>query len=292
MAAHTQKELLLALELITSPAVSHPVLGLRAEAVRLQAKAKPWVMGEGVQGVGIAEKITDGEKLGVLAIKVYVAKKLPKSKVEDPVPKELRVPGVEEKIATDVQEIGVVKKEPNTIRVRPAVPGFGLGHVNITVGTFGCLVRKASDPDTLYILSNSHVLADEGTGSLGDPVLQPGPYDGGTAPADLIAELSQWIPFSFTDDDFPNTVERRDRQGQEQGLGHLGDPADRRPGGRQYSDPPRYAGPEDRSDHRLYPGDHPGYQLPDGTRLQATGWRDRSSRLEGPGALHAIHRRR
>jgi hypothetical protein len=207
MPSHTQKELLIALELITSPEVPHMVRGLEAEAVKMQAKAKPWAMGKGIQGIGIAEKITDGVKLGVLAIKVYVEKKLPKSKLQDLVPKEMRVPGIEEKVVTDIQEIGVVKKEPNTIRVRPAIPGFGLGHVKITVGTFGCLVRKKGDPKTLYILSNSHVLADEGNGSVGDPVIQPGAYDDGVVPGDVIAELSQWIPFQFTEEGFPNTVD-------------------------------------------------------------------------------------
>ena len=207
MLRDTQKDLLLALDLITAPELPHIVRGFQAEAVKIQAKAKPWVMGKGIQGIGIAEKISDGEKLGVLAIKVYVAKKLPKSKVEDLVPKDLCVPGVEARIATDVQEIGVVTKEPNTIRVRPGYPGFGLGHVKIKVGTFGCLVRKKSDPNTLYILSNSHVLADEGTGSVGDPVIQPGAYDGGTAPADAVAELSQWVPFNFTSAGFTNTVD-------------------------------------------------------------------------------------
>ncbi len=164
-------------------------------------------MGKGIQGIGIAEKITDGQKLGVLAIKVYVEKKLPKSKLEDVVPKNLTVPGVEEKIETDIQEIGIVTKEPNTIRVRPAIPGFGVGHVHITVGTFGCLVRKKDDDEMLYILSNSHVLADEGTGAVGDRAIQPGKYDGGAAPGDVIAELSQWIPFQFTSTGYPNTVD-------------------------------------------------------------------------------------
>ena len=207
MAASKQKDLLLALELITAPELPRIARSFAAEALKMQEKAKPWAMGKGIQGIGIAEKITDGQKLGVLAIKVYVEKKLPKSKLEDVVPKNLTVPGVEEKIETDIQEIGIVTKEPNTIRVRPAIPGFGVGHVNITVGTFGCLVRKKDDDETLYVLSNSHVLADEGTGAVGDRVIQPGKYDGGAAPGDVIAELSQWIPFQFTSTGYPNTVD-------------------------------------------------------------------------------------
>jgi len=207
MAASKQKDLLLALELITAPELPRIARSFAAEALKMQEKAKPWAMGKGIQGIGIAEKITDGQKLGVLAIKVYVEKKLPKSKLEDVVPKNLTVPGVEEKIETDIQEMGIVTQEPNTIRVRPAIPGFGVGHVNITVGTFGCLVRKKDDDETLYILSNSHVLADEGTGAVGDRVIQPGKYDGGAAPGDVIAELSQWIPFQFTSTGYPNTVD-------------------------------------------------------------------------------------
>jgi hypothetical protein len=52
--------------------------------------------------------------------------------------------------------------ELDTQRHRPAFPGCGLGHTDVTVGTFGCLVRKKGDPNNLYILSNSHVLANEG----------------------------------------------------------------------------------------------------------------------------------
>jgi len=155
MAASKQKDLLLALELITAPELPRIARSFAAEALKMQEKAKPWAMGKGIQGIGIAEKITDGQKLGVLAIKVYVKKKLPKSKLEDVVPKNLTVPGVEEKIETDIQEIGIVTEEPNTIRVRPAIPGFGVGHVNITVGTFGCLVRKKDDDQTLYILNET-----------------------------------------------------------------------------------------------------------------------------------------
>ena len=290
MAASKQKDLLLALELITSPELPRIARSFAAEALKMQEKAKPWAMGKGIQGIGIAEKITDGQKLGVLAIKVYVEKKLPKSKLEDVVPKNLTVPGVEEKIETDIQEIGIVAKEPNTIRVRPAIPGFGVGHVNITVGTFGCLVRKKDDDETLYILSNSHVLADEGTGTVGDRVIQPGKYDGGAAPGDVIAELSQWIPFQFTSTGYPNTVDAaiakvKNKASVTSAIRLIGVPT-----GASNRVRARDAGAEDGSDDGLHPGDHPGYQLPHGAQLQETRRRVRSRRLAGSGSLHPIHR--
>jgi hypothetical protein len=49
----------------------------------------------------------------------------------------------------------------------------------------------------VMILSNNHVLANSNDAQMGDPILQPGPIDGGKLPADLIAELYQFIPINF-----------------------------------------------------------------------------------------------
>ena len=46
-----------------------------------------------------------------------------------------------------------------------------------------------------YILSNNHVLANENKASLGDPIRQPGTYDGGTK-NDVVAVLSEFVPIS------------------------------------------------------------------------------------------------
>jgi len=43
------------------------------------------------------------------------------------------------------------------------------------------------------IISNNHVLADVNTGVVGDDILQPGPYDGGTRPDDVIAHLGEFV---------------------------------------------------------------------------------------------------
>ncbi len=45
----------------------------------------------------------------------------------------------------------------------------------MTAGTLGCLVKKDHE---YYILSNNHVLANENEAYMGDPILQPDPYDG------------------------------------------------------------------------------------------------------------------
>jgi hypothetical protein len=176
---------------------------VEAEAAR--TRASDWVHGEGVQGIGIGDKLTHGEPTGDLALRVYVAKKAPRAKVQNPVPKVVTVPGVGEQV-TDVIELGEVVPELFTERVRPAMPGCGVGHSAVTVGTFGCLVKKKGDSRGLYILSNSHVLANEGIAAPGDGILQPGTLDGGSN-GDSIAKLTDFVPFDFTDTTFPNLVD-------------------------------------------------------------------------------------
>jgi len=86
-------------------------------------------------------------------------------------------------------------------RIRPAMGGFSVGHVDITAGTIGTccydLYPFPSIPTGYYILSNNHVLANSNNAKLGDPILQPGPYDGGHFPGDLIATLKRYVPIQF-----------------------------------------------------------------------------------------------
>src|SRR5439155_1366058 len=46
------------------------------------------------------------------------------------------------------------------------------------------------------ILSNNHVLANQNAGRVGDPILQPGPADGGRL-QDTIARLVDFVPIQF-----------------------------------------------------------------------------------------------
>lgn len=203
----TEKQLLLALDVLTEAEIAPQLATMRTEALAVRRAAKPWVTGKGIQGFGIGERITAGKVTKQLALKVYVEKKLPKAQVRGLVPAELEVPGVSRKIPTDVEAIGRVELEANTARVRPAIPGFSVGHVAVTAGTYGCLVRRTNAAAGWYILSNSHVLADEGVGRKGDDVIQPGDLDGGAAPGDVIARLFDWVPFQFTSSGYPNLVD-------------------------------------------------------------------------------------
>jgi len=85
-------------------------------------------------------------------------------------------------------------------RLRPLVPGCSICHEADTAGTLGTVVRRGRER---LLLSNAHVLARSGLASLGDPVRQPGPADGGTA-RDRVGSLESWAPLSA---DAPNTVD-------------------------------------------------------------------------------------
>ena len=194
--------------------------GVAEEAEAVRTRSRDWVHGSGVQGLGIGDKLTHGEPTGELALRVYVEKKKARAKVANPVPKVVVVPGVGERI-TDVIELGRVVPELFTERVRPAMPGSGLGHTAVTVGTFGCLVRKKGDSTGLYVLSNAHVLANEGLAAPGDGIVQPGSLDGGTSRRGLIRAPHRFRAIRVHRYELPESGRCRHCQGS---PAHLGRP--------------------------------------------------------------------
>jgi hypothetical protein len=93
----------------------------------------------------------------------------------------------------DVRVIGRVRalRSPDSPadlqgRVRPLRPGLSVAHPTVTAGTLGGFVRVGG---RLAMLSNNHVLAAGNTASLGDPIRQPGPADGG-GDGDRVATLT------------------------------------------------------------------------------------------------------
>jgi hypothetical protein len=155
---------------------------------------------ENVVGVGYGVKEKRGKRTGEEAIVVLVEKKLPprKLKNKDLVPQKL------EDYQTDVIEIGKIEfLYSRTSRLRPAQPGISVGHYKISAGTLGAIVKdkKTGGP---MILSNNHVLANISNGidkraSIGDPILQPGTYDNGRNPEDIIGYLERFIPIKRGD---------------------------------------------------------------------------------------------
>jgi hypothetical protein len=167
---------------------------------------------DNVVGVAPTLKMKGGKPTGEWSLTVLVEKKEPKTQVD----KASLVPAQIDKVQTDVLEVGRIEALVFNARVRPALPGYSIGHHDITAGTFGCLVRdirrcccklekdcgcapsREECPGDYYILTNNHVAAAVNRGKQGDLILQPGPFDGGVYPSDAIATLERFEPIVFT----------------------------------------------------------------------------------------------
>ncbi len=150
-----------------------------------------------VVGVGHGQKMVRGQDTGQTAIVVLVREKVPPGKLGrgEIVPKKL------DEVETDVIEVGDITLlgTERTGFHRPAHPGMSIAHFRSTAGTFGAVVRdkRTGEP---YILSNNHVLANtsdgrDGLAKTGDPILQPGPFDGGKRDH-VIGYLERFIPLA------------------------------------------------------------------------------------------------
>ncbi|HHX88134.1 MAG TPA: hypothetical protein GX693_08180 [Firmicutes bacterium] len=164
-----------------------------------------------VVGVGLGYREKGGQQTREQAMLVFVTKKVPKAELQsgDLVPRSVQGSII------DVVEIGEVKllsenegEEGNTWltnrlgRLRPAPGGVSVGHLRVTAGTLGAVVKDYASGARL-MLSNNHVLAnstsgEDGRAVTGDPVLQPGSFDGGRYPDDIIGQLERFVPLYRT----------------------------------------------------------------------------------------------
>lgn len=97
----------------------------------------------------------------------------------------------------DVRLVGRIDKRQRAIDVpwyqqnqRPLLIGSSIGHHAVTAGTLGAFVRRGRQ---LCVLSNNHVLADEGRARKGDRVLQRAWFDGGSPKTESVGRVSQWV---------------------------------------------------------------------------------------------------
>ena len=160
-------------------------------AIQVKRQNRDYLLGRrNVVACGVGFKETERGITDEPCVVVSVTKKMPEAQLSaaDIVPKKLG------EVKTDVQETGVIRAlQGHTDRWRPAPGGVSIGHVDITAGTLGCLVTRNGQ---LFILSNNHVLANSNAAQKGDPIIQPGRYDGGTLD-DQIATLEDFISINF-----------------------------------------------------------------------------------------------
>lgn len=168
---------------------------------------------ENIVAVAVGEQQKRGVTTGKLSVKVYTEFKTSPDFIEE----DAVVPESWEGFPVDVEQIGYVhafdpRFQPtqplahSRQRFRPAMGGVSISHYPlVTAGTFGCLCTSTEPRETALILSNNHVLAASNEGKIGDPIVQPGKYDGGKTPEDLIAKLFDYVPIKF--DGQPNLAD-------------------------------------------------------------------------------------
>lgn len=151
-----------------------------------------------VVATGIGYKITHGSRTPDLSIVCSVTNKLEATALSSA---DL-VPSTMDGVPTDVVPTGRLRAfQSRTDRVRPAPGGVSIGHFEVTAGTLGCLVKRGGET---LILSNNHVLANSNDAQVGDPILQPGPIDGGQLATDHIANLEAFVPIVFAQPEPPS----------------------------------------------------------------------------------------
>lgn len=146
-----------------------------------------------VVATGVGYKFANGKLSDTPSIICSVERKLAKSALarKDLIPRDFNG------VPTDVIETGPIRAfQAPTGRFRPAPGGVSIGHRDITAGTLGCWVKRNGE---WMILSNNHVLANSNAATKGDPILQPGPHDGGANPQDQLATLEDFIPINLTE---------------------------------------------------------------------------------------------
>ena len=164
----------------------------------LVAPLKP---SQNVVGVGVGSKFSEGKESATGCVRFYVRQKIGR----DALPAKDLLPAEIDGIPTDVIVTGRFQMRDaaadNKKRRRPVRPGTSIGFAFpppkdgfVMAGTFGAVVVRGG---RRFILSNNHVLAENGLIALGAPIFQPGLLDGGTA-ADQVALLSKFIAIKAT----------------------------------------------------------------------------------------------
>jgi hypothetical protein len=143
-----------------------------------------------VTGVGVGYRIVGRQRRDEICLRVYVRTKVPESALA---PDEI-LPKAVDGVSVDVIEADWWAMAPNlTIAERQSrhplevYAGVSIGGLRVTAGTLGAAVSDLGSGE-LLLLSNWHVLCGDYDCRPGEPIIQPGVYDGGL-PDDGIAHV-------------------------------------------------------------------------------------------------------
>ena len=141
-------------------------------------------------------------------LRIYVKTKLPKSYFKN---HDGMIPRTIEGFETDIEEIGLPRalavsededsesdlKDPKK-RYRPYIAGTSACHYKCTACTSTAFFKDKETSKILFGLNN-HCGCQENKAKIGDPWLQPGPYDGGKYPDDIVARLYRCVEIKFNE---------------------------------------------------------------------------------------------
>ena len=173
----------------------------------LDSVRRDWLRRPGVTAVDVGFKIKNEELTDTVALRVHVGRKIPASELAKSevfnetgkTPKKVGGFPVDVIEATygpsnaptvlDYDDVAALEEVSRTTALDPLIGGISCGNPRITAGTLGAIVfnRTTCKP---MILSNWHVLAGASAAAVGENILQPGQYDGGSQ---AVAQLTKMV---------------------------------------------------------------------------------------------------
>ncbi len=179
------------------------------DAAELHKQAREWFRQEGIQGLGIARRITAGVPQAERVLKVYVDRKLPRAVLGKAlIPAQVTIPSLGVSVPVDVEAIGRIRAQNFQRHERPLFRGLSIGlQEGDGGGTLGCFVKKRGDADTVYLLSNAHVLKGSGSPGTSAEVFQPAVRFGDVDANHVVADFAEAVPIDFDNDHFVNRVD-------------------------------------------------------------------------------------
>ena len=173
----------------------------------LDSVRRDWLRRPGVTAVDVGFKIKDEQLTDTVALHVHVGRKLPAAELEKSeifnesgrAAKKVGGFPVDVIEATygpsdgptvlDYEDAAALEGVDRKTAVDPLIGGISCGNPRVTAGTIGAIVFNKTTCKPM-ILSNWHVLAGASVAAVGEDILQPGQYDGGTQ---SVANLTKMI---------------------------------------------------------------------------------------------------
>lgn len=185
--------------------------GLTPFAASLRREHEAWTGDSKIIGYGCPglDSHRDSRKGGIAAV-IYTESDDDAAYLRDKViPESLTLESGGASLPVQVVSLGVLQPFMPTSRNRPLRPGVSISHCNMTAGTLGAFAKRRESGDThTYVLSCNHVLTEYNSKSVDDRrIIQPGKFDHGRPPHDLVAELAHFVELRYDDRQYLNKVD-------------------------------------------------------------------------------------